>query len=127
MKDTKDINQTILEAMQQDSKEDTVSEEQANALQLIGKSFKGTFRITAIVVVCLQLIFVGLGIYSTIELFAEIDSAIKLHWLLGALVSFIAFAVARLWMFMELNRLSVLREIKRVELQVALLSTLKKT
>lgn len=119
----KDINQKILDAMQQDSKEDSVSEEQANALQLIGKSFKGTFKLTAFVVISLQLIFAGLGVYFTIELFAELETATKLHWLLGALLSFLAFAVARLWMFMELNRLSILREIKRVELQVAIISS----
>lgn len=118
----KDINQKILETMQQELKEDSVSEEQANALQLIGKSFKGTFRVTAFIVISLQLICVGFGVYFTIGLFAEIEIATKLHWLLGALLSFIAFAIARLWMFMELNRLSVLREVKRVELQLALLS-----
>jgi hypothetical protein len=34
----------------------------------------------------------------------------------------VAFAIARIWFFMELNRLSVIREVKRVELQISLLA-----
>jgi hypothetical protein len=41
--DTKNINQKILEALKDETATHEFSEEQANALQLIGKSFKGTF------------------------------------------------------------------------------------
>lgn len=115
-----DVNKKILDAMQQEQEE--VSEEQANVLQLIGRSFRGTFKFTAIAIITLQLIFAGLTIYCGYQMFAEPIAGNKLHWQLGALISFIIFVAMRLWMFMELNRLSVLREIKRVELQLALLA-----
>ncbi|MBU2878587.1 hypothetical protein Q4574_02395 [Aliiglaciecola sp. 3_MG-2023] len=117
-----DINQKILAAMQQQSNAEKVSEQEANTLQLIGRSFKGTFKFTAIAIISLQVIFIGLAIYFGFNLFNEQNIGIKLHWLLGTLVAFIIFAAMRLWLFMELNRLSVLREVKRVELQLALLS-----
>jgi hypothetical protein len=106
----KNINQKILEALQDDKAAHEFSEEQANALQLIGQSFKGTFRLTFVVVVSLQLIFVGL------------DIGLKINWLAGTLSTVVAFAIARIWFFMELNRLSVIREVKRVELQISLLA-----
>ncbi|GAB2677806.1 DUF6768 family protein [Aliiglaciecola aliphaticivorans] len=117
-----DINQKILAAMQQESAAEKVSEQQANTLQLIGRSFKGTFKFTAIAVITLQIVFIGLTVYFGINLFAEQRADIKLHWLLGSLISFIIFAAMRLWLFMELNRLSVLREVKRVELQLSLIA-----
>lgn len=118
----KNLNQKILEAMKDDPAVHEFSEEQANALQLIGQSFKGTFRLTFVVVVTLQLVFAGLAIYCAYHLVNEADIGLKLNWLAGIIATVMAFAIARLWFFMELNRLSVIREIKRVELQVSLLA-----
>lgn len=118
----KNINQKILEALKDDKAAHEFSEEQANALQLIGQSFKGTFRLTFAVVVTLQLIFAGLAIYCAYNLVNEMDIGLKINWLAGTLSTVVAFAIARLWFFMELSRLSVIREIKRVELQVSLLA-----
>lgn len=116
------INQKILDALKNDPAANNFSEEQANALQLIGQSFKGTFRQTFIVVVIIQLVFAGLAIYCAYELVNETDLGLKINWLAGTLASTVGFAIGRLWFFMELNRLSVIREIKRVELQVSLLA-----
>ncbi|WP_339724304.1 DUF6768 family protein [uncultured Paraglaciecola sp.] len=118
----KNINQKILDALKDDKAAHEFSEEQANALQLIGQSFKGTFRLTFYVVLTIQLVFAGLAIYCAYHLVNEMDIALKLNWLAGTLSAVVAFAIARLWFFMELNRLSVIREIKRVELQVSLLA-----
>ncbi|MBL4631584.1 MAG: hypothetical protein JKY14_10655 [Paraglaciecola sp.] len=118
----KNINQKILEAIKDDTAGQEFSEEQANALQLIGQSFKGTFRLTFVVIVTIQLIFAGLAIYCAYHLVNELDIGLKINWLAGTLSTVVAFAIARLWFFMELNRLSLIREIKRVELQVSLLA-----
>jgi heme/copper-type cytochrome/quinol oxidase subunit 3 len=121
-KDFKNINQKILEVLKNDKAAHEFAEEQANALQLIGQSFKGTFRLTFVVIVTLQLIFAGLAIYCAYHLVNELDIGLKINWLAGTLSTVVAFAIARIWFFMELNRLSLIREIKRVELQVSLLT-----
>ena len=118
----KNINQKILEALKDDTAAHEFSEEQANVLQLIGQSFKGTFRLTFVVIVTMQLIFAGMAIYCAYHLVNEFDIGLKINWLAGTLSTVVAFAIARIWFFMELNRLSVIREIKRVELQVSLLA-----
>ena len=118
----KNINQKILEALKDDTAANEFSEEQANSLQLIGQSFKGTFRLTFVVIVTMQLIFAGLAIYCAYHLVNEMDIGLKINWLAGTLCTVVVFAIARIWFFMELNRLSVIREIKRVELQVSLLA-----
>jgi hypothetical protein len=118
----KNINQKILGELKDDKVTDDFSEEQANALQLIGQSFRGTFRLTFVVIVSMQLIFAGLAIYCAYHLVNELDIGLKINWLAGTLSTVVAFAIARIWFFMELNRLSVLREVKRVELQISLLA-----
>jgi heme/copper-type cytochrome/quinol oxidase subunit 3 len=101
----KNINQKILEAIKDDKAAHEFSEEQANALQLIGQSFKGTFRLTFIVIVTMQLIFAGLAIYCAYHLVNEVDIGLKLNWLAGTLSTVFAFAIARILFFMEQNRL----------------------
>ncbi|MFC3120146.1 DUF6768 family protein [Agaribacter flavus] len=117
------LDQKLLDAIRDSAeKQDESIEEQANALQLIVRSFKGSFRLTFAVVVLIQIVCAGFAVYFAYQMFHEADLAIKLNWLAGVIVASIAFGIARLFFFMELNRLSVIREIKRVELQLSVLA-----
>jgi len=118
----KDINEKILEAIKEDQSGYCVPESESTAIGLIRQSFTGTFKITFIFIVILQLIFAGLSIYCAYQMFGTEITNEKLEWLAGTIAFCLAFAIARLWFFMELNRLSLLREMKRLELQVAFLS-----
>ena len=116
------IDDKILDAIRSET-EDNLEEysEELGIFGLIGESFKGTFRWTVFAAIFLMFVFAGLTIYCGINLFGTSDAAEKINWLALGLVAFIVFAVLRLWFFMELNRLSIKREVKRLELQVALL------
>ncbi|MFT5840333.1 MAG: hypothetical protein ACI9UT_002844 [Flavobacteriales bacterium] len=70
----------------------------------------------------IQLIFAGLAVYCAYHSVNEMDVGLKMNWLTGTLSAVVAFTIARLWFFMVLNSLSVMREIKRVELHVSLLA-----
>jgi uncharacterized membrane protein YciS (DUF1049 family) len=120
MKD--DINEKLLRAILNDQKNDQSSEESATVLHMIGRSFKGTFRYTFVFVVTFQLIVAALAVYCGYQMLTLTGLDDKLEWLAGLILSTLTFAILRLWFFMELNRLSVLRELKRVELQLALLA-----
>jgi hypothetical protein len=52
-------------------------------LQLIGQRFKGTFRLTFVVIVSMQLIFAGLAIYCAYHLVNALDIGLKINWLAG--------------------------------------------
>lgn len=120
-----DLNKKILQALKNDIAANEFSEEQANTLQLMKQSFQGTFKISFIAIVIIQFIFAGLAVYSGYQMIGEVEIGLKINWLAGTLLAIIALAVARLWFFMELNRLSIIREVKRVELQVSLLAEQK--
>ncbi|MEJ2247431.1 MAG: hypothetical protein P8Y80_15350, partial [Acidobacteriota bacterium] len=57
-----------------------------------------------------------------VNFFSVADLESKLNWLAVGLTALIVIGLLRLWYFMELNRLSVIREAKRLELQIALLA-----
>ena len=117
------MNKAILQAMQNTESElDDFSEEKANALQLIIHSFKGTFKLTFFAILTIQLVCFGFAFYFGYYMFHEVDVAMKINWLAGTVLAVIAFAIARLFMFMELHRLSVIRGVKRVELQLSVLT-----
>lgn len=117
-----DINKKILNAIEDDMSDSPLPEADATAIGLIRSSFKGTFRYTMMVIIILQLCFLGLGIYCAYQMLGTDVIGSKIEWLCGVIAAIVAFAVARLWFFMELNRLSLLREMKRMEMQIAFLS-----
>ena len=118
----KNINEKILDAIKEDQSGAKLPESEATAIGLIRQSFTGTFRITFVFIVILQLVFVGLAIYCAYQMFNVDVTNVKIEWLSGAIACFLAFAIARLFFFMELNRLSLLREMKRLEMQVSFLT-----
>ena len=118
----KNINEKILDAIKEDQSGSKLPESEATAIGLIRQSFTGTFRITFVFIVILQLVFGGLAIYCAYQMFSVDVTNLKIEWLSGAIAGLLAFAIARLFFFMELNRLSLLREMKRLEMQIAFLS-----
>ena len=120
----KDIDDKILAAIQADTEQSLEEyQEELGIFGLIGESFRGAMRWVVMVAFLLIFIFIGLVVYCGIHFYHATDIALKLNWLAAGLASFIIVAILRLWFFMELNRLSTKRDIKRVELQLSLLAT----
>ena len=117
-----DIDTKILEAIREDADEAIQEyEEELGLFGLIAESFRGAFRWTVIFSILLQAAFLVVIVYCAIDFFHTDEISRKLDLLAIGLAAFIAFGLLRLWFLMELNRLSIRREIKRLELQVALI------
>jgi hypothetical protein len=118
-----DIDEKILDALNNEDREaiNTYGEE-LGLFGLVGESFRGKFKAVVIIVFVLVLIFAVILVYSSFKFFSVEDLGLKLNWLAIGLAALFVIGLLRLWYFMELNRLSVIREVKRLELQVSLLS-----
>ena len=118
-----DIDEKILDALNNEDREamDSYGEE-LGPFGLIRESFRGVFRAVVIMVFVLVVIFAVALVYSAFKFFSVEDLELKLNWLAIGLTSLFMVGLLRLWYFLELNRLSVIREVKRLELQVSLLS-----
>lgn len=117
------IDEKILEALNSEDKEvmDNYGQE-LGFFGLIAESFRGKLKAIVIVVFICILIFAVMLFYCAINFFSVDDIGMKLNWLAGGLTALIVIGLLRLWYFMELNRLSVIREVKRLELQISLLA-----
>ncbi len=118
-----DIDDKILEALSSEDQE--VMENYGKELglfDLIAESFRGKLGFIRITVIIMIVVFIVVLIHSAINFFSIEELASKLDWLAIGLFSLTAVVVGRLWYWMELNHLSTIREVKRLELQVSLLA-----
>jgi len=89
---------------------------------LIGESFRGTFSGIVIAMFLFILAFAVILVFSAIQFFTIEVIEMKLNWMAIALTALLVIGFLRLCYFIELARLSVVRQVKRLELQIALLS-----
>jgi hypothetical protein len=115
-----DIDRKILEAIKAET--DVTMKDYERELGFFGlmaESFKGRFGFLVIGAMLMQVVLAAGFIYCAVRLYGTVDPASKLDWLAPGFAAFIAFGLLRIWWFMEINRLAITREIKRVELQLA--------
>ncbi|MEP1150759.1 MAG: DUF6768 family protein [Balneola sp.] len=84
--------------------------------------YKGAFKGWAILITTMQLILTALTFYLGYAFFTEDLSTDLIHF--GGLffIVFISVAMLKLWHWMQMDKNSILREMKRIEFQIAVLS-----
>ncbi len=118
-----DIDDRILAALDSDERE--LIEPYTRPMGLFGMlnlPLRGNLGPIAAAAFVLIFVFLGLLIYSAFQFFPEQELGAKLNWLAIGLTMLIILSILRLWYFLEMSRLSIIREVKRLELQVSLLS-----
>ena len=90
--------------------------------QQIADSFRGARRWVTIAVFTETFAFTGLAIWCVGEFAGAGTTHSMGGWGLGALGSMAALLACKIWYWMDLNKTAVVREVKRLELQVAQLA-----
>ena len=109
-----------------------LSREDAEALDDLGgepsmftmvlETFRGRHRWFVWLTVFWSLVFLALSIFSAVQFFKTEDARDMLLWGLGFIVCLSVVSMLKIWFWMEMNKNAIMREIKRLELQVARLS-----
>ena len=86
-------------------------------------SFKSRLRGWLIYAMVITTIFSVIMFYCIYRAFTADDNDIKLLWCFGILFAGIPTGLMKMWWFMQMDKINVLREIKRVELQIATLAS----
>jgi len=119
----KEMEKKLAEALRVD--DDALFGMEAEEQSLFGNmadTFRGKRRWLVVMVwfwafVAAVLMFVGAYMFFK----AETESA-KMAWGFGSVFGMMMNGMLKMWYWMEMNRASILREIKRVELQIARLA-----
>lgn len=88
----------------------------------VAESFRGKSRNLVIMAMLSSWILIGMAIYGIVRFFDGSTVQDQILWAAIAVICLIGHGLTKIWYWMELNRNSLMREIKRVELQIARLS-----
>jgi len=91
-------------------------------LEEVLETFRGRQRWLVIFAVGYSVVFVGLAIWSLVEFLGAQTVPMQLRW--GALLfaSMMVIIAVKVWFWLEMHKNRVVREVKRLELQVARLA-----
>lgn len=103
------------ELERRDADVDGLEMEPGGLFGMMYRVFTGSLRRWAAYGMFLTLVFFGLVIWCAYSLFTADTTEQQILWGLGVLLGFHAMSMLKMWFFMEMNRNSVLREVKRVE------------
>ena len=87
--------------------------------QMITDTFRGRHRWLVVLVFVATLPFLALTILSAVQFFKAEEVREMIMWSGSFVFCALAVLANKIWYWMELNKNSVTREVKRVELQVA--------
>jgi hypothetical protein len=95
-----------------------------NLVDMAASVFQGKLRWLSIMISVQILILTLLAIYCAVQFFGSEVTRDLLMWAVGFGFCLMAVMMLKLWFWLEIQKNSVLREVKRVELQVARLHQL---
>ncbi len=117
-----EIDQLIKETLSKEEAAFFDALEEQNLFEMVFGLFKGKNAWFLIISNIMILIFLGLFIYCCIQFF-KVDSVEELiKWGFGGLISILSVSMLKMFAWMQMDKNALLRELKRLELQVSSLS-----
>ena len=118
----KDIDELITRSLSDDEAMEFKRFEEQGMFEKVAETFRGKSRVLAMLTVFFRILIVGWGIYAVVQFFGTSEVEERILWSSVAIICVIIAGMLKLWFWMELNKNAVMREIKRLELQVVRLS-----
>ena len=101
---------------------DEILNDKQGLFDLVAGSFKSGLGAWIWIVNLIILVVTGLMFWSGFEFFTANDSNAQLYWGFCTVIAVMAQIALKQWVWIEMNRASLLREIKRVEIAVVKLN-----
>jgi len=117
-----DIDKLIKETLTQEEAKFYDELEEQNVFQMLIGLFTGKNKWIIILMNVMTLIFFALFIYCLVQFFDTEVTNELIKWGIGGFVCLIAVSMLKLFAWMQMDKNAILREIKRLELQVSSLS-----
>ena len=118
-----DIDQLIKETLTQEEAKFYNELDEQNVFQMMGGLFQGKNKWMIILINFVMVAWFVLFIYCTIQFFKVEDTNELIKWAVGGSFSIMAVGILKLFAWMQMDKNAILRELKRIELQVSSLAT----
>ena len=117
-----DIDQLIKDTLTEEETKFYDELEEQSILGKVSGLFTGKNSWIIILMNIVTVIFFGLFIYCVVNFFDTTETNELLKWGLGSLVFLIGVSMLKIFAWMQMDKNTILREMKRLELQVSSLS-----
>lgn len=98
--------------------------EQQGLFEMVFGLFKGKNAWFLIIVNILILFFIGLLVYCTLQFFTtDLSTNELIKWGFGIIILFFTVSILKVYAWMQMDKNAILREMKRLELQIMSLSS----
>ncbi len=122
-KEIEKIDEIIKEALTQEEARFYDELEEQNLYQMLGGIFKGKLGWLVVIMNIVIVIFFGLFVYCIIQFFETNNTNELIKWGLGSVVFLIGISMLKIFAWMQMDKNSIIRELKRLEFQVSILSS----
>lgn len=85
----------------------------------LGSTFTGPMKFLTGFAFVLSFAFFGIAVWAGFEMYGATEPRMMVFWLAIFLFAMISVAMLKMWFWMRMNHLAVLRELKRIELRLA--------
>jgi hypothetical protein len=117
-----DTERVVRQAFQQDDAEARHIADDFSMVEMVTETFRGRNRRLAVGAVLVTLVMMVAAVLSVTRLLATQDLRQMILWAGAALFCLAAVLAMKVWYWLELLRLAVTRDLKRLELQVSRLA-----
>ena len=118
-----DIDQLIKETLTQEEAKFYNELDEQNLFQMMGGLFQGKLKWIIIYMNIIMVAIFGLFVYCAIQFFNTDVTNELIKWAVFGSFCMIALGMLKLFMWMQIDKNVILRELKRLELQVSSLAT----
>ena len=117
------IDELIKEALTEEEIKFYDNLDEQNVFQMLGGVFQGKNKWIMVLMNFVMLIVLGFLVYSVIQFFNTDVTNDLIIWSLAIVTLLLMISMLKLFIWMQMDKNSVKREIKRIELQISTLST----
>ncbi|MFI1743147.1 DUF6768 family protein [Thalassobellus sediminis] len=117
-----DIDKLIKETLTEEEAKFYDELDEQNLFQMLAGIFKGKNTWLAIIMNIMNIIIFGLLIYCIIQTMDVEKTNDLILWVGAVILCFLTMSMIKIYMWMQIHKNAVIREIKRLELQVSSLS-----
>ena len=117
-----DIDQLIKETLTQEEAKFYDELDEQNIFQMVLGVFTGKNKWIMYIMNIVTIIFFGLFVYCTIQFFNTDVTNELIKWGIGGFALLMAVSMMKIFVWMQMDKNAIMREMKRLELQVSSLS-----
>ena len=121
-KEIKELDDLIKETLSEEEAKFYEELEEKNLFGKITEVYKGKMGWLAIIMNIVHLAIFVVFVYAVIEFFDAETTRDMLIWCSAGFLSMITMAMLKLYVWMQMDKNDIMRELKRIELQISVLS-----